>query len=536
MRKKLETIVLRLLERFYGFLIALFILGYLIMSKKNQRRKRQEHKQQVQQSRKNNKEIKATLREAKRAAKAAENTNNNTNTCGNTSSKGRRTPIGVGEIIKHSSSVNTTPITNTNELTIDNCFPNKNYEVVRKPAHFIGEFSFTGQIGWCIGADRNKGAKLKFPSGEIVYIAFDALKLVEDNMKETQKIIMNTQPSLPLMKTLEVPPGPVEDRVKVVTVDKPNIVTINTAKKGAQYKVVKKPERWRTGCKFLGRIGVCILIDDRGIRLRFVGDEDISFEPDCLEEAEAIDLNVVTEITEDNVQHGEMFRIIRRPSNFGEDAENLVGKIGKAKWANYRGVCLMLEDSSGYVIAYDCLERFIELPKDRPNPVKVPEKFNASNVVIGRKYKFIKIPSGWGGDRDLLNEMGLVVWASDVSKGVRMVFKKKKEYTIPFDCIADLPRPDDAELIYMIRIHPDRILRIIKGLNKITKLAPVRRFIETGELPQVSEASSGETVSQFASGTPEPSTEIVNLEEETKSNTVLALIGPIRPVESGNPS
>lgn len=335
---------------------------------------------------------------------------------------------------------------------INNVYPGRKYKVISKPTKWEPDCRFVGQIGQCMGTDRVHGAKLKFVSGEIIAIPFENIELHEAYRYKAP-----------------------ENKLPIVDVE---------PEKGKYYKVSKKPARWNTPCKYIDRVGFCILVDDRGARLRFSNGDDISFEAECLIEAPMVDLNKpLTEITEDNVQIGDVYRVIKKVEKFGTDAEDLVGKIGKAKWANYRGVCIKFPNSSGYVIPFDCLE--IYHPQEPPNPVKVPKSLNANNIVIHRKYKVATLNQDYTGDAAILGKLGEVLWASDTSKGAMLKFDSGYEKWVPFSCLEDLPRPTEAELVDIIKKHPERILRIIKGLSRVTKLKPVIDFVQGGCLPEV---------------------------------------------------
>ena len=337
--------------------------------------------------------------------------------------------------------------------SINNVLPGRKYKVITKPERWGGNHCrFVDQIGTCLGTDRVHGAKLKFISGEICSIPFENIELHEAFRYKTPA---NTLP----------------------------VVAIEPEKR-KYYKVIKKPAVWKTQCKYVGQIGLCIKIDERGARLSFIDGNDLSFLPDCIVEAEAIDLNKpVSEITEDTVQIGNIYRVIKNVNKFGVDAEQLIGKVGKSLWANYRGVCMKFADKSGYVIPFDCLEKVF--PQQPPNPVSVPKALNANNMVIHRKYKVATLPQDFNGDMKILGQLGKVMWCSDVSRVAMLHFDDGYEVRVPFTCIEELPRPSEEELVALIKQHPERVLRIIKGLSKITKLKPVIDFVQGGQLPEV---------------------------------------------------
>ena len=335
--------------------------------------------------------------------------------------------------------------------SIENVFPGRKYKIVSKPIKWEGNCRFVGQIGQCLGTDRIHGAKLKFISGEIISIPFENIEL--------------------------------HDSEKYKNSSNSPIVAVEP-EKGKYYKVIKKPIRWKTPCKYLNQTGVCILIDDRGIRLRFADDSDVSFEAECLIETPALNLNKESiEVTEDNVQIGEDYRVIKKVEKFGTDADDLIGRVGKAKWVNYRGICITFPNRSGYVIPFECLEKVH--PQQPPNPVNVPQVINANTVVIHRKYKVAKLSEDYTGDPSILNKMGKVIFASDISRGAMLLFDNGYQKFVPFSCLEDLPRPSEDELVALIKQHPERILRMIKGLSKVTKLKPVMDFVQGARLPEV---------------------------------------------------
>lgn len=405
-------------------------------------------------------------------------------------------------------------------LTVNNTLVRKYYKVVKKPSHWAShECKFIGKIGMCSATDHKHGAKLEFETGEKVFIGFDALELAVDPKATHRRI------PLPEHLIADISPTP------------PQPVTADTAKKGLHYKVAKKPSSWKVPCKFLDKVGKCISIDDRGIRLRFESGSDVSFQPDCLEEVACIDLNnpiPKNGINEDNVEFGDLFIVVSKPENLPDNGDQLVGKIGKAQWSNYHGVCLKFEDGGGYVIYFENLERY-NPNRTIDNPVKVPTKLTANNIVFGRQYKFVCGRPGAHNDENLIGKMATIKWVSDLS-GARIVFATGEELTVPFSCLQDLPRPTDIELIELIRKNPHRILRIVKGLEKITKLRPVQDFIHKGVLPRP-EPAPARITETIGPKVPECLTNpYYHCDEESeRENRVVALIGPIKS-ETENPS
>lgn len=470
-------------EKFSNALIWVFFVAYLgfeYMSKKHKHRKHKPQKQHKKDQSSNHTE-KLT----------------------------RREPVAVMETIKHSSNSVPNP-----KPTINNTYTGLSYKVVSKPTKWAdNNCRFVGQVGLCQGTDRVHGTKLKFSGGEILHFPFENIEIVET--KDKPKVVM------------------AEDFIDFE--GPPNYHAI----KGLTYKVVKKPPGWKVQCRFVGRIGKCILIDNKGIRLRFNDGDDVSFPIDCIKEVPSMDLNKdVSKVNEDDVNIGDLYRVIKRPEKMGEDADQLIGKIGKVKWSNYRGVCLKFSDNSGYTIDFDSVEKYTPIQLD--NPTITPMKLNAGNMVHGRKYRMAKLPVGWNMCfNQLLGKLGTVMWASDPSKGAMMKFtlddNTKLSKVIPFDCMEDFPRPSQSELLEIIKQNPEKILRIIKELNKITRLKPVMDFVEGGVLPDISNVTiKTETTVTPISETTMPPT--IGEASELLHNHVLALIGPVKPTDLQNPS
>ena len=393
----------------------------------------------------------------------------------------RREPVAVMETVTHTSSISKP------KLTMYNVWPGKKFKVTSKPSDWDGQCMWVGMIGICESTNVNYGARLKFPQGTSMTFPLINLEEVEDNTNGITEAVI-----------------------------------------GRKYKLVNKPPQWKVGCRFIGSTGTCIQIKEgkkgeRLVRLNFLTGESVDFPFDCVNEVPSSEPNVREMINnrkdiinENTVVYGEYFRVIKKPEKFGHDAEKLVGKVGKAKWANYHGICLKFDDTSGYVIEFDAVERYT--PVVSVNPVK-ETTLNASTCVIHRKYKLIKYPDSWKGeDKDLVGQTGKVLWASCTAGGAQMSFQTEKSMVkrvVPFDCLEELPRPTEAELIELIKQKPERILRIIKGLNKITCLRPVKDFVEKGILPEVK---------------PPTSVIMTNSEQPAEELAVsAALIGPILP-------
>lgn len=366
------------------------------------------------------------------------------------------------------------------KVNIMNCYPSNEYRVIKQPEKWDTSgrpFVYLHRVGKCLGTERLYGARLQFDTGESVCIPFDCLEAVN---------------------SVTPPPLKAPDKNKE-TQNLPVVAQEVELLRGKYYKLLRKPAKWNEPCKYVGQTGKCLLVDDRGARLRFGDGNDISFQADVLEEAPAIDISDVMPgvLDEDDIVQGELYRIIKAPEKFGE-GHKLLGLVGRAKWPNYRGVCIKFPDDSSYVIPYDCLERYTPPPK--PNPVTVPKRLSADNIVIGRRYKIKSVPGDWkeAEKRYAIGQFAEVLAATDIQKQARVKFDNKLIKMIPFDCIEDLPRPTEDELIALIKENPAALLRIIQQINKVTKLSPVMNFCSRGDLPYCKE----EAVTTYKNGEP----------------------------------
>jgi hypothetical protein len=117
-------------------------------------------------------------------------------------------------------------------------------------------------------------------------------------------------------------------------------------------------------------------------------------------------------LNEENIVIGGLYRVIKSPPGFGDNCA-LVGQMGKAKWNNYRGVCLVFSDHSGYVIDYDCLE-----PADakQPKPKKPFRDVPTIETVVCSqfRYRLAKMPDIFPPATSLLGRVGSmceILWA-----------------------------------------------------------------------------------------------------------------------------
>lgn len=348
------------------------------------------------------------------------------------------------------------------KVNITNCYPPNKFKVIAVPKEWrVDKFPYLNRVGKCVGAYRGYGARLEFDTKEVVTIPFEVLEAV-DSTTPTPGEVTPTQ-ALPV----------VAQEVELT--------------KGNYYKLIRKPTTWNEA-KYVGETGKCILVDDRGARLRFSDGNDISFQADVLEVAPPIDLsNVIPqgELDEKDIITGGLYFIKKAPEKFGK-GNQLIGKVGKAKWTNYRGVCLKFVDGSSYVIPCDCIARHVAPVTPNPIPVAV---LSASSIIIGRKYKVKSVPGDWKENekRYGIGQFAEAIAATDITKQARIKFDNKLEKMIPFDCLEELPRPTQDELIALIKQHPDKLLNIIKQINSVTKLKPVMDFCSSGLLPYCKE-------------------------------------------------
>jgi hypothetical protein len=257
--------------------------------------------------------------------------------------------------------------------------------------------------------------------------------------------------------------------------------TIQNTQANLYYKVIKKPDVWKKDCYFIGQIGFCKRTDrERGACLKFSGGETVWFSFDCIEAAPNPTENQ-TPITEDTARVFAKYKIIKPPKDIpAKDGEKLIGKVGVCKWINPWGIGLRLADGEAVVVQWDCLELV--------NDSDFPDRVTASGMVIGREYTMINLPPGYrptpsGGLLKYLGSRG-VCKGVNYRTGARMAFGKD-EIIVPFECLQDDPKPIDAVLLKLILQNPEKILRIIKNLGKLTNLPPVQDFLEKGILPDV---------------------------------------------------
>ena len=140
-------------------------------------------------------------------------------------------------------------------------------------------------------------------------------------------------------------------------------------------------------------------------------------------------------ITEDTVKIGGKYRAIKQPRGFGEVAF-LIGKIGAAKWSNYRGICLKFPDNSGYVIPFDCLESVEETKKNTFRAIPT-----ANTAIYGQyRYRFAQMPEGDISIK-LLGRLGQfceILWTDRGSGSCAVTFENGDTATISLTRLEDI--------------------------------------------------------------------------------------------------
>ena len=139
-------------------------------------------------------------------------------------------------------------------------------------------------------------------------------------------------------------------------------------------------------------------------------------------------------INEDTVTIGKSYLVIKQSLTWRGPL--LVGRVGVAKWANYRGICLKFNDGSAYVLEFDCVSETQPNVKQKPSPFRTVPTSNNAKVGI-YCYRLAKLPGD--GFISMLGHIGSVCsirWASD---GVASVgFENGDSAVIPLSCLEDL--------------------------------------------------------------------------------------------------
>jgi len=120
---------------------------------------------------------------------------------------------------------------------------------------------------------------------------------------------------------------------------------------------------------------------------------------------------------------------------------------------------------------------------------------------IGQDYRVIAMPIKPCDNYPAIGLYGVCKWTS--SKNGACLEIDGKQDVIPFDCIeeAHLRNIEDALLITAMIDNPKSVLKLLKGLWRMTKEKSIRDLMERGELPtDPSEPfpSNGKTSKDFA--------------------------------------
>src|SRR6266567_3760012 len=113
-----------------------------------------------------------------------------------------------------------------------------------------------------------------------------------------------------------------------------------------------------------------------------------------------------------------------------------------------------------------------------------------ANVFNNRKYRIIALPAGVNPDKfPDIGSVGICIMCSHLH-GVNLDFGGNIVTEIPYKCLqraqdswTNSPKMEDALLLTLILEHPDKVLRLLKGLAKMTGHHFVKNFVERGELP-----------------------------------------------------
>ena len=119
---------------------------------------------------------------------------------------------------------------------------------------------------------------------------------------------------------------------------------------------------------------------------------------------------------------------------------------------------------------------------------------------LGQDYRVIAMPLKPCDNYPAVGLYGVCKWTS--SKNGACLEIGGKELVIPFDCIeeAHLRNIDDALLITSMIDNPKAVLKLLKGLWRITKERSIRDLMELGEFPpekNTTLAESGKTSKDF---------------------------------------
>jgi len=116
------------------------------------------------------------------------------------------------------------------------------------------------------------------------------------------------------------------------------------------------------------------------------------------------------------------------------------------------------------------------------------------NVTAGKRYRLIKNPPAPCPEgTPSLSIIGDCKWTSSTC-GACMNFDEKKDVMIPFDCLelAKEESIEDAILVAIMLDDPRGVLKILRGLWRMTKRPIIRNLMECGELPAEIEDKTSE--------------------------------------------
>ena len=102
---------------------------------------------------------------------------------------------------------------------------------------------------------------------------------------------------------------------------------------------------------------------------------------------------------------------------------------------------------------------------------------------LGQDYRIIAMPATRDRNFPAIGLYGVCRWTS--SKNGACLLINGKEIVIPFDCIeeAHLRNIDDALLITAMIDNPKAVLKLLKGLWRMTKERSIRDLMECGQFP-----------------------------------------------------
>jgi len=102
---------------------------------------------------------------------------------------------------------------------------------------------------------------------------------------------------------------------------------------------------------------------------------------------------------------------------------------------------------------------------------------------LGQDYRIIAMPATRDRNFPAIGLYGVCKWTS--SRHGACLEIDGKNYVIPFDCIEEshLRNIEDALLVTAMIDNPKAVLKLLKGLWRMTKEKSIRDLMERGELP-----------------------------------------------------